>query len=194
MKRCWVLVALLAAGLLSLSALAQEEGGQRRQRRAGRDTARRGAMGRRDRGAFVSLNVAGLSAVDDLSEDQQRQIAELRKAALAKVQEIQKQMEDDVKKVLTPAQLQKLEEARKRVAMRGPGGVTMTEAQKAVMDEARAAAAKVEDRQARMKIIREAMEKVRASYTDEQKKQAEAARNRFRRGTRRPREGGGAGG
>ncbi len=194
MRRCWVLVAVLAAGLVGLSALAQEAGRDRPQRgrdRAGRDRTR--GMDR-TRGGFVSLNVRGLSAVTDLSEDQRKQIEEIRRAALQKVQEIQKQMEQDVRKVLTPEQLKKLEDAQRQAALRGPDGVTLTPEQRAILDQARADAAKVDDREARMKIMREAQEKVRASYTEEQKKQAEEARARRGRGRRPGGQPGGGGG
>ncbi len=139
----------------------------------------------------MSLNVRGLSAVTDLSEDQRKQIEEIRRAALQKVQEIQRQMEQDVKRVLTPEQLKKLEDAQRQAALRGPGGVTLTPEQRAILDQARADAAKVDSREARRKIMQDAYEKVRASYTEEQKKQAEEARSRRGR-TRRP--GGESGG
>ena len=64
----------------------------------------------------------------------------------------------------------------------------MTDDQKKILDDAREAASKVDDREAKMKIMREAMEKVRATYTDEQKKQAEArgGRGGRERGKRNP--------
>ena len=141
---------------------------------------------------MVSLNVAGLQAVDDLSADQRRQIADLRAALLAKIQELKKKMDEDVKQVLTPAQKEKMEAAQRAAALRGPGGVTLTPEQKAKLDAAREAAGKIEDREARREFLQKAIAEIRATYTEEQKKQEAERRDRFRR-RRRPRapEGGG---
>jgi len=185
-RRLWVLAAMAAVGLLGYSALAGQEGGdqertQRRRVRRDQGRQRMGRFGRGARGNFVMLNVPGLQAVEDLSDEQQKQIDEIRKALLAKIEEMKKQMAEDVKRVLTAEQAAKMEEAKKKAALRGPGGVTLTQEQKDKMDAAREAAGKIEDRQARMEFLRKAMEEIRATYTEEQKKQAEASRGRFRR-------------
>lgn len=142
---------------------------------------------------MVSLNVAGLQAVDDLTEDQRKQIADLRAALLAKIQELKKKMEEEVKQVLTPAQKDKMEAAQRAAALRGPGGVTLTPEQKAKLDAAREAAGKIEDPQARREFLQKAMAEIRATYTEEQKKQEADRRNRFRRGRRGANRPGGGG-
>jgi len=81
-------------------------------------------------------------------------------------------MNGDIKKLLTPAQAKAMEEAERRITHRGPDGVTLTDAQKTILDEARANAAKAENREARAAILQAANEKIRATFTDEQKKQA----------------------
>ena len=195
MKQLWVLAAMAAVGLLVFSALAQDEGGnQERDRQARRDRMRQrmARFGARGRGSMVSLNVAGLQVVDDLSDDQKKKIADLRAALLAKIQELKKRMDEDVKRVLTPAQKDKMEAAQRAAALRGPGGVTLTPEQKAKLDAAREAAGKIEDRQARREFLQKATAEIRATYTEEQKKQEAERRNRFRRRrTPRAREGGG---
>jgi len=195
MKRHWVSVAVvaLAVGLMASSALVQtaRPGGAARRARG----TRMGMMGMRGGGFGVLQDYT--RGIRDLSPEQQRQIAAVRAAAMEKYRELEAAMNRDIKKLLTPAQVQAMEEAQKRVTHRGPDGVIMTDAQKKIMDDARAQAAKVDSREARMEIMRDAMEKIRASYTEEQKKQAEERRTRFQRGGRQGRGGrqpGGAGG
>jgi len=173
-------------GALVFTALAQDADvpaeGERVRRRAGNaDQARRRMMGRR--GQMISLNTPGLNAVDDLTDDQKKEIAAIRKAAMEKMQALKKQMDADVMAQLTPEQRAKAVEAAKRAAARR-GGVTLTDDQKAILDAARKAAAEEDDREAKMKIMREAMQKIRESYTDEQKKQAAERRRRFGGGNR----------
>ena len=191
-KRHWAVVGIVAMGALVLTALAQDAtepaAGERGARRAGnRDQARRQMMARRG-GQGISLNTPGLNAVDDLTDEQKAKIAAIRKAAMEKMQELKKQMDADVLAELTPEQKAKAAAAAKAAARRGPGGITLTDDQKKILDDAREAASKVDDREAKMKIMREAMEKVRATYTDEQKKQAEArgGRGGRERGKRNP--------
>ena len=96
MKRFWVVAAMAVVGVMVFSALAQEGDQDRdRQRQARRDRMRErmARFGARGRGSMVSLNVAGLQVVDDLSEDQKKRIADLRAALLAKIQELKKRME-----------------------------------------------------------------------------------------------------
>lgn len=197
MRRYWmaVVAGALALGLVASTAWVQ-------QRDPGNQQPRRGA---RDRMMMMRPGGAGMlrdytAGIRDLTAQQRRQIADIRRAAMEKVRELEKQMNADIKKVLTPAQAKAMEEAQRRVTHRGPGGVTLTDQQKAVLDNARADAAKVEDREARAEIMRKAYEQIQATYTAEQKKQAEERRNRFRgardRGARRQpgtrqRQGGG---
>ena len=90
-------------------------------------------------------------------------------------------MNADIKRVLTPEQAKAMEDAQRQVTHRGPGGVILTDQQKAILDAARADAAKVDDRAARAEIMRKATEQIQATYTDEQKQQAEQRRARFTR-------------
>jgi len=183
MKRHWMiaLTAMFVLGLLATSALVQEPTEQERPRRA---------RPRRERAEFMR----GLGrrealpdytrGIEGLTEEQTKKIAEIRKAALEKVKQLEEQMNAKIKGVLTPEQTKAMESAQRRVTHRGPGGVIMTDAQKKIIDDAREKAEKAESREERREIMREAYEKVRASYTEEQKKQAEEARPR---GARRPR-------
>lgn len=193
MKRYWVslVVVGLAVALLASPALVQERGeGQTRRGQRARGTSRGGMMMmRRPGGAYLPDYTR---SIRDLSDQQRAQIREIRQAAQEKIREIQKRMNDDIRKLLTPEQAKAMDEAERRVTHRGPGGVILTDAQKKVLDDARAQAAKAEDREARSAILREAYQKVQATYTDEQKKQAEEMRQRF--STRRGRPGGAEGG
>ena len=178
MKRCWLMfgaMALLGMAVAVVSTLAEGEGGAAPARTRGRRTggpAGRGGPGGPGGGAFVSLNISGLQAVTDLTQEQKDEIAKLQKAAVEKANAVRKQLEDDVKKVLTPEQVKKLEAAAGASRNRG---VTLTEDQQRVIDDARKAA-EGKTPEERMKLIREAWEKVRATFTDEQKKQEEAGR------------------
>ena len=136
------------------------------------------------------------AGIRDLTEDQRKQIADIRSDTLKKIRQLEKQVNVEIKKLLSPEQVKAMEAAQRRVTHRGPDGVTLTDQQKAMMDAARAAVAKAESREERTKIMRDATEKVRASYTDQQKKDIEARRARFRRGRtrRRPPAGGGGDG
>ncbi len=196
MKRHGLLVVAVGLALAAVvfSALAQD-----RPEPGRRPGGRRPGMGR---GPMMFGRRPGMlpdftSRLPDLTEEQRKQIAEVRRAAMEKVRKIQEKMNQDVKKLLTPEQVKAMEQAERRSTHRGPDGVIMTDAQKKILDDAQARGAKADGREARMEIMREAIQKVRASYTDEQKKQAEETRRRFQgrpggEGSRRGgREGGG---
>jgi len=117
-------------------------------------------------------------SVPNLTPEQRARIAKVRQATLEKVKQLEKQMNDNIKKLLTAEQVKAMEEAQRRVTHRGPDGVILTDEQKRILDDAREQAAKLDDPAAARQIMQEAMEKIRASYTEEQKAQAE-------RGTRR---------
>jgi len=155
------------------------QGGERG-RRAGRpDGARPGMMG-----GPGGRRQDPLARIPNLTDEQRKQIGEIRKAAMEKIRKIQQQMHEDIKKLLTDEQAKAFEAGRQGMMRRGPGGVTLTDEQKKILDDARAKAREADDPEARGKIMREAMEKVRASFTDEQKKQA--AEGRRRPGGQRP--------
>ena len=182
MKRRWMAVGVVAlvVGLMASTALVQE-GEARKDRPPGGGRGDRGGMWGRGGGGGGALPdyTAGIR---DLNQDQRRQISEIRRATLEKVRQLEQQMNEQIKRLLTAEQLKAMETAQKQATHRGPDGVIMTDEQKRIMDEAREAAGKVESREERAKIMSEATEKVRASYTDEQKKQAEENRARFQRG------------
>ena len=211
MRRNWMAVAvtMLAVGAMVFLAVAQagERGGRAGGGRAGGGRAgggRPGGGGMAFGGRFTGGGMLPdyTARIPDLSADQRKQIATLREQTMAKIRELQEQMNAQIKhRILTPEQAKLMEEAQRRVTHRGPGGITMTDAQKKIMDDARAQAAKVEGREAKMQIMRDAYEKIQASYTDEQKKQSAERRKRFEemrnrgRGARGgAREGGGEGG
>ena len=191
MKRSWMIVgvALLVVGLVASTALVQE-GKARAGRRGGRRGGRGGSM-MMSRGGGGALP-DHTASIRDLTAEQRTQIREVRRATMKKVRKLEKEMNDEIKKLLTAEQVQAMETAQKRVTHRGPGGVIMTDEQKAIWDEARATAGKAEGREERARIMQEASETIRASYTDEQKKQAEAQRARWGgRGSRKGRRKGG---
>jgi len=169
MKRYWLCVAAagVALAVLASTALVQERAEGERRPGARADRARPMMGGR------AGLVVMDYSAgIRDLSPEQRKQIGEIRRATVVKLEELQKQMNGDIKKLLTPAQAKAMEETERRITHRGPDGVTLTDAQKTILDEARANAAKAENREARAAILQAANEKIRATFTDEQKKQA----------------------
>ena len=185
MKSHWmiVLTAMFVLGLMASLAWVQEPAEGEAPRRGG---------GRGERGAFMRGRGRGEAlrdytrGIEGLTAEQKKQIAETRKAALEKVKQIEKQMNAKIKGVLTPEQGKAMAEAQRRVTHRGPGGAIMTDEQKKIVDDARERAAKVESRDQRREIMREAYNKVRESYTEEQRKQAEEGRARGR--GRRPRD------
>ena len=128
--------------------------------------------------------------IPDLTDEQRKQIAVIREKAMEKVRKIQDQMYEDARKLLTPEQAKALDEQRRQITHRGPGGVVLTDEQKRILDDARAEAGKANDPEARRKIMQEATEKVTASFTDEQKKQAELDRPRGGQGGPGARPGG----
>jgi hypothetical protein len=178
----------LALGLVTSLAWVQEadpgQRGARRQRRFDRTR----MMTMRARGGGLLRDYT--AGIRDLTDQQRRQIAGIRQAALAKVRELEAQMNADIKRVLTPAQAQAMEQAQRQVTHRGPGGVILTDQQKKILDDARADAAKVDDPAARAEIMRKANEQIQATYTEEQKKQAEERRARFSRFRNQGRRGG----
>jgi len=178
-----VVLAALALGLVASDLLAQPQGGGDRGRGAPGGATRVSRFGGGMMGGGSVFMPDHTARIEGLSAQQREQITAIRKVTTDKIAELQKQMNAEIKqRVLTPAQATQMEEAERAATHRGPDGVTMTDAQKKVMDEARAEAGKIEDREARTAIMQEAMEKIRASYTDEQKKAAADARSRFQRG------------
>ena len=200
MKRHWI-AATAAAFVLALVASTAwvQDGAEGEAPRRGQ---RRGAPGRMGRGAGGGALPDYTRGIEGVTDQQRKQIADLRTAALDKIKEIEKQMNAKIKSLLTPAQVTAMEQAQRRVTHRGPGGVTMTDEQKKIMDDAREQAQKVEGREAKMEIMRAANTKVLESYTDEQKKEAARTRGRRRPGgeggdqprRRRPRPANGEGG
>jgi hypothetical protein len=181
MKRYWSsVVVVLVLGLLVSVAWVQEDrpAGQRPAR--GMMMASRGFMGMASPLRDYTVGLPNVTA------EQRREINAIRAVALAKVRDLEKQMNEDIKKVLTPEQGKAMVEAERRVTHRGPGGVIMTDAQKKVLDDARDQAEKADTPEARGQIMKDAYEKIQATYTEEQKKQAEESRARFQRdrGTR----------
>jgi len=180
MKRNVALV--LAMGLCVVLAaswvVAQEAGEGRRGRAAGERGERAGRADRRRSGPMAR----GGPKIPNLTDEQSKQISEIRRAGMAEIRKIQEKMNADIKKLLTPEQAKVFEESLQRRGRRGPGGVTLTAEQQKILDDARARAREAGDRDAAMAIMKEANEKVRASFTDEQKAQATQARNRSRDG------------
>ena len=183
MSRWWKSLAAmsLALGLVASVALVQDRPAAGRAR--GRGVGMRGGRG----GGMLPDLTAGLPGLTDA---QKADIAKIRQAVLARIQDLQKKMNSDIKRLLTPEQVKAMEQAQRRRTHRGPGGITMTDEQKVILDAARAEAAKVTDPDARRKILRDASDKIQASYTDEQKKEAEERRARRGRGGRRQRNPG----
>jgi len=189
---------MFLAGALALCLVASIALVQEREGRSTNRAARGTAGGRTSRFGGYMFGGGGRGGVylpdytrrlTDVSAEQRKQINEIRQATSDKIAELQKRMDAEIKKVLTPEQVKAMEQAQRRVTHRGPDGVTMTDAQKKIVDEARAEAAKVDDREARSAIMQEAMEKVRAGFTEEQKKQAEEMRERMNRFRTRGRGG-----
>jgi hypothetical protein len=197
MRRYWLSVAALALalGLVASSALVQERGGgaDRPRRGAAQGGARRGMMF--SRGGTSSVYLPDLtSRIPGLTDAQRKQIASIREAAIAKIREIQKKMNDDIKRqVLNPEQITLMEQAERRITHRGPGGVILTDEQLAKYNALRAEVAKIQDPEARREAYRKMSEDMQATYTEEQKKQAADMRARFTR-QRGGRTRGGAGG
>ena len=117
--------------------------------------------------------------IRDLTEAQRKQIDEFRRKAQEKIRAIQQEMNEEIRGVLNPEQKAAFDEALKRITHRGPDGVILTDEQKKVFDDARAQAREAGDPQARGEIMQATIEKIRATYTDEQKKQAAEAQQRF---------------
>ncbi len=186
MKRYWmsVVVVALALGLVASSALVQERGGGRDRARQGatRGGDRRGMMFSRGGGSGVSVPDL-TSRIPDLTDAQKKQIASIREAVMAKIRELQKKMNEDIKRqVLNPEQITLMEQAERRMTHRGPGGIILTDEQLAKYTALRAEAGKVQDPTARREAYRKMFEEMQATYTDEQKKQAAEMRARFTRG------------
>ena len=138
-----------------------------------------GMMGSRRPGGFGPGGIP-MPRIPDLTAEQSKQITKLREDAMKEIRKIQERMYGNVRKLLNPDQAKAFDEGRRRITHRGPDpGVILTDEQKKVLDEARAEARKLEDRPAAGEIIRKAIEKVRASYSEEQKRQAEEFRRRF---------------
>jgi len=195
MRRYGILigVAALVLGLVASTALVQEQQDRENARTRERARAQRARTVRRGgAGGLLRDLTAGIR---DLTPEQKRQVAGIRQAALAKVRQIERQMNEDIKKVLTPEQVKAMEAAQQQAARRGRGGITLTDEQRKIITDARAEAQKADGPEARREIMRAAYEKVRATYTEQQKKQAEQARTRMRQrqGNRR-RQGQGQGG
>ena len=189
---CLVAIAL-AAALVVWPAVAQDDTGARG--KGGDPRARAGNLERAPAGEGAGMRGRGpmmrgpgpgelppdLAAIPNLTEEQKKQIGEIRKTAMEKIRQIQEQMREDIKKLLTPEQVKAMEEsARRGPPGAGPGlgfgGVTLTDEQKKTLEDARTQMQKTEDPTVKRQVMREAFEKVRASLTDEQKKQAEEAR------------------
>jgi len=193
MRRHWLSVAAvaLALGLVASSALVQERGGRadRPRRGAAQGGARRGMTYTPARRGMMytpggpgSIYIPDLtSRIPGLTDAQRKQVARIREAAIAKMREIQKRMNEDIKRVLKPDQVKLMEQAERRITHRGPGGVILTDEQLAKYNALRAEAAKIEDPTARREAYRKMYEEMQATYTDEQKKQAAEMRARYRR-------------
>jgi len=185
MKRYWMLAAMVGLSVVLATSwvIAQDEGENPRRRPPADRPARADRPGRpgpemrRRPGGPGGM---GLPRIPNLTDEQKKKIAEIRRAGQVKIRKIQEQIHQDILKLLTPEQAKVVQDARRRITHRGPGGVILTDEQKKILDDARAQAAKADSPEARGKIMGEALKKVRASYTDEQKKQAREARQRFR--------------
>lgn len=187
MRRHWVAVVavVLALVLVESWAPAQPRGGGR-----GPGGATRG-MFMQGRGGSSMYLPDLTSSIQDLTDAQRKQIAAIREAAIAKIEQIQKQMNVDIKRqVLNPEQITVMEQAERARTHRGPGGVILTDEQLAKYNALRAEIGKIEDREARGEAYKKMFEEMQATYTDEQKKQAADMRARFTRG--RGNRGGGA--
>ena len=188
MKRNVILtVAVGLCVVLAASWVVAQEAGERPRRRAGdREPGARRRAGPGGGGAVRGPNIP------NLTDDQRKKIGEIRRAGMAEIRKIQEKMNEDIKKLLTPEQAKAFDAQRQRGARRGPGGVTLTDEQQKILDDARGRAREAGDRQAAMEIMREANEKVRASFTEEQKAQAAQGRRRSgERPERGERRGGG---
>jgi Spy/CpxP family protein refolding chaperone len=184
--RHWTLVlgGIVAVALVAHLVMAEPEGGEKqpaaraaRVRPAGAPGGPRMVGGRRP--VRPGLGGIPMPRVPDLTAEQRKQIAKLREDAMKEIRRIQERMYENVKKLLSPDQVKAFEEGRRRITHRGPDpGVILTDEQKKVFDDARARAAKAEGPQ-RGEIMKEAIKKIRASYTEEQKRQAEEFRPRL---------------
>ncbi|KKK74723.1 hypothetical protein LCGC14_2880920 [marine sediment metagenome] len=122
MKRHWMLaaVAALTVGLVASVAWVQDaprEGG----RRGGREGGRRGRMRRSfggRRGSFGVMLRDYTAGIEGLTADQRKQIADIRKDALAEVKKIEAAMNADIKKLLTPEQVKAMVLAQRRTTNR----------------------------------------------------------------------------
>ena len=180
MKRHWIalFVVCLAIGLMVAPALAQPRpgGGGNQGGRGGRYGGGGGFSGMYSRGGSSGDPFQDYTReIPDLTDGQRREIANIRRAAIERFKELEKRMNEDIKKALTREQAQIMDDIQYRSTHRGPGGIIMTEEQKKVWDEARAAAAGAEGEK-RSQIYREAYEKIRESSTEEQTKAAEDER------------------
>ena len=101
MKRHWIAIAagVCALAVVASTAWVQEDASGRRRR--GGASGRRAGMMIRSRGTADPLPDY-TRAVPDLTEEQKKQIAKIRQATLEKVKQLEKQMNDSIKKLLTP--------------------------------------------------------------------------------------------
>ena len=189
MRRHWIVtVAVLFAMVLATGwALAQD--GERPERHEGRDRAKRGQRegGPRDRRSGDRMRRPDPLRGLDLTEDQKKNIAKLRKAAMEKIKAINEQLRKDIAAELTDEQKEKLKERHKR---HGPPDLGLTDEQKARGAKIRKAAmakmkdADPEDRRAIMEQMRKDLGKL---LTEEQREKLAEIRKKMRdRRDRRP--------
>jgi len=181
MRRHWIAtVAVVFATVLAAGwALAQDD--DKRPERGDRDRVRRGRQAR-DRMRRPDP-LRGL----DLTEDQKKKIADLRKAAAEKIKAINEKLRKDVAAEFTDEQKKKLEELRKR---RGPPDLGLTDEQKAQGAEIRKAAmAKMKDAEpeGRRAIWQEMRKDLDKLLTEEQRQKLAESRKKMR--DRRGRDG-----
>ena len=128
-------------------------------------------------GPLCNLQDAGappmMLGVLDLTDEQKEVIAKL-------VEDSREKLHADIKAVLTPEQIEKLQQMRDDGAIRGFAALDLTEEQKAAIEEirekARTDAEAAETRQARREIMQAAHEEVLSVLTEEQIEKLEQLR------------------